>query len=181
MGYFKKVGMATAIGLGVMAIAFIVVGLMVPILRFGFLLTGGLLLVFAVFALLMGKMTGGLVGEGLLTTGVPATGVILAVAETGMVLNYTNAVLAISLRVQPSDAPQPLDIVVKQAVPITQMARVQPGATVVVKLDPKDRTKGIIDWQASAYLGVNATAAPMPGAPMPGAPMPGQPGWPAGQ
>jgi hypothetical protein len=113
-----------------------------------------------------------------------------------MVLNYTNAVLAISLRVQPGDSPQPLDIVVKQAVPITQMARVQPGATVVVKLDPKDRTKAIIDWQASAYLGVNATVAPMTGAPMAGAPMAGapmagapmagapmtgQPGWSAGQ
>ncbi|MEZ5144713.1 MAG: hypothetical protein R2726_19690 [Acidimicrobiales bacterium] len=183
MGYFKKVGLATAVGLGVLGLVFIVAGLAVPILRFGFLLTGGLLLVFAVFSFFIGKVTGDLAGEGLLADGVPASAIVTAVAETGTVINYTNAVLAIGLRVQPGDSPQPYDITIKQAVPITAMARVQPGAAVVVRVDPKDRTKAVIDWSASTYLGANAVpgqAQPMPGMPgVPGAPgaAPGS-GWP---
>ena len=182
MGYFKKVGVATAVGLGVLGAFFIVMGLAVPLLRFGFLLTGVLLMGFAVFSFFIGKMTGGLVGEDLVTSGVPATAVITAVAETGMVINYTNSVLAIGLRIQPGDSSQPYDTTIKQAVPITQIPRVQPGASVVVKLDPKDRTKGVIDWNASAYLGANAQpmAQPMAAMPgqVPGQGMPGMPGVP---
>ena len=94
------------------------------------------------------KMVKGSMGDkATLQNGVPASAVVMSLAPTGTVINNLYYVCNIGLRVQ-GPAQAPYDVIIKQSVPITAMARVNPGATIGVKVDPVDQTKVVIDWQA---------------------------------
>jgi hypothetical protein len=80
-----------------------------------------------------------------LDSGVPGQAVVMSLEPTGTVINDMYYVCNIGLRVQlPAQAP--FDVIVKQSVPLHAMARVDPGRTVAVKVDPVDRTKVAIDF-----------------------------------
>ncbi len=82
-----------------------------------------------------------------LQNGVPGTALVMSLTPTGTVINNMYYVCNIGLRVQ-RPAQAAYDVVIKQSVPITAMARVNPGSQIGVKVDPTDATKVVIDWQA---------------------------------
>ncbi len=94
------------------------------------------------------RMVSGTMGDkATLQNGVPGSAVVMSISPTGTVINDMYYVCNIGLRVQlPAQAPY--DVMIKQSVPITAMARVNPGASIAVKADPADQTKVVIDWQA---------------------------------
>jgi hypothetical protein len=106
------------------------------------------------------RAVGGTMGDKTtLQNGVPGTAQVMSLAPTGTVINDMYYVCQIGLRVQlPAQASY--DVMIKQSVPITAMARVNPGASVGVKVDPADQTKVVIDWNAPAAVGVAAAAGP---------------------
>jgi hypothetical protein len=94
------------------------------------------------------KMVSGTMGDkATLQNGVPGTAIVMSLTPTGTVINDLYYVCNIGLRVQGPGQP-PYDVIIKQSVPITAMARVNPGATIGVKIDPTEATKVVIDWQA---------------------------------
>ena len=94
------------------------------------------------------KMVSGSMGDkATLQNGVPGTALVMSLEPTGMVINDMYYVCNIGLRVQlPAQAAY--DVLIKQSVPITAMARVNPGSSIGVKVDAADQTKVVIDWQA---------------------------------
>ena len=108
-----------------------------------------------VVILVVFKMVSGSMGDKqTLQNGVPGTAMVMSLAPTGTVINDLYYVCNIGLRVQlPTQAAY--DVIIKQSVPITAMARVNPGSSIGVKVDPTDQTKVVIDWQAP----VNAASA----------------------
>ena len=96
------------------------------------------------------KMVSGSMGDKTtLQNGVPASAVVMSLSPTGTVINNMYYVCNIGLRVQLPAQPA-YDVIIKQSVPITAMARVNPGATIGVKVDPAEQTKVVIDWQSPA-------------------------------
>jgi len=94
------------------------------------------------------RMVSGSMGDkATLQNGVPGSAIVMSLAPTGTVINDLYYVCSIGLRVQ-RPAQAPYDVMIKQSVPITAMARVNPGCTIGVKVDPTDQTKVVIDWQA---------------------------------
>lgn len=87
-----------------------------------------------------------------LDSGVPGQAVVMSLEPTGTVINNMYYVCTIGLRVQlPAQAPY--DILITQSVPLHAMARVDPGRSVGVKVDPADRTKVVIDWNVAVNPG----------------------------
>jgi len=107
------------------------------------------------------KMVSGSMGDKeTLQNGVPGSATVMSLEPTGTVINDMYYVCRIGLRVQ-LPAQSPFDVIIKQSVPITAMARVNPGASIGVKVDPVDQTKVVIDWQAPASPMGMGMAAPM--------------------
>jgi hypothetical protein len=80
--------------------------------------------------------------------GVDATATVAALRPgTGMV-NYQPIVELDLTVIAPGNPPYPLTV--KQVVPQVQLAAVQPGATLKVKVDPNDPSAVWIDFAASA-------------------------------
>ena len=104
-----------------------------------------------VIILVVFKMVSGSMGDKqTLQNGVPGSAVVMSLAPTGTVINNLYYVCSIGLRVQPP-AQAAYDVMITQSVPITAMARVNPGATIGVKADPTDQTKVVIDWQLPVF------------------------------
>jgi hypothetical protein len=120
-------------------------GLTIVILVVTLVFTAGIL--FFVFRMVSGTMG----DKQTLQSGVPGSALVMSLAPTGTVINDMYYVCNIGLRVSlPAQAPY--DVIIKQSVPITAMARVNPGASVGVKVDPTDNTKVVIDWNAPAAV-----------------------------
>jgi hypothetical protein len=77
-------------------------------------------------------------------TGVPATAVIAAVSQTGMMMNFQPA-LRIDLTVMPDGRP-PYPATVNAVVQQIFLAKAVPGRSVPVKVDPEDPGSIWIDW-----------------------------------
>jgi hypothetical protein len=93
-----------------------------------------------------------------LDAGIPGQGMVMSLEPTGTVINDMYYVCNIGLRVTlPAQAPY--DVMVKQSVPLHAMARVDPGRTVAVKVDPVDRTKVAIDFNTVVTGAVPAAMA----------------------
>ena len=142
-------------------LVFIGLGFTGGLLSTTYFIVGASLIFTGLIWLMVGQMFGSLFGNSkLLQTGLPASAVVTSLQETGTVINYTNQVLHVGLRVQVGSG-TPYDVVVKQAIPMMMMARIQPGATVGVRVDPHDQAKVVIDF--SMVPGVNMNVAPAPG------------------
>lgn len=105
-------------------------------------------------------VSGSMGDKATLQNGVPGSAMVMSLEPTGTIINEMYYVCMIGLRVQlPAQAT--FDVMIKQSVPITAMARVNPGASVGVKVDPGDQTKVVIDWQAPASPAGMGMAAPI--------------------
>jgi hypothetical protein len=145
----------------VSGLVFIGLGFTGGLLSLTYFIVGGSLVFTGIIWLMVGQMFGSLFGSSkLLQTGLPASAVVTSLQETGTVINYTNQVLHVGLRVTVGSG-TPYDVVVKQAIPMMMMARIQPGATVGVRVDPHDQAKVVVDF--SMVPGVNMNVAPAPG------------------
>jgi len=102
-----------------------------------------------IIAVVFKTISGSMGDKATLQNGVPGSATVMSLTPTGTVINEMYYVCNIGLRVQlPAQAP--FDVIIKQSVPITAMARVSPGMAIGVKVDPTDQTKVVIDWQAAA-------------------------------
>lgn len=100
----------------------------------------------------------------LLAGGIPGAALVLDVRDTGVTINNVNAVLAARLQVTlPGEAPY--ETTAEVTLGRMNWGALQPGMTVAVKVDPKDRTRVAIDWQGGNAGGmagmVQALAAQM--------------------
>jgi len=81
-------------------------------------------------------------------TGVPGTARVLGVTDTGATVN-DHPVCEVQLEVSvPGQGPYTTTI--SQTIPRMQIPMLQPGATLVVKVDPADRDTVVMDWQAQS-------------------------------
>ncbi len=115
-------------------------------LTIGIIVVSGIVSILLV-VVVMRFVSGSLGDSKTLESGVPGTATVMSLEPTGMVINDLNYVCRIGLRVQLPAQPT-YDVMIQQSVPVTAMARVGPGASVAVKVDPTDRTKAVIDWSA---------------------------------
>jgi hypothetical protein len=119
----------------------------------------GTLVFTVVIIVVVFKFAAGTMGDKkTLQSGVPGSAMVMSLEPTGTIINDMYYVCRIGLRVQLPAQPS-YDVMIQQSVPITAMARVNPGSSVGVKVDPTDNTKVVIDWQAPA-------APPMVAAPV---------------
>lgn len=115
-------------------------------------LTIGIIIVSGIFSIVlivvvMKFISGSMGDKKTLESGVPGTATVMSIEPTGTVINDMYYVCRIGLRVQLPAQPT-YDVMIQQSVPITAMARVNPGSTIGVKVDPVDNTKTVIDWSA---------------------------------
>jgi hypothetical protein len=82
------------------------------------------------------------------TTGVDATATIVAVRQGHGMVNF-QPMIEVDLTVMPDGLP-PYPVTVKQVVPQVQLAQVQPGSAVHVKVDPNNPATVWIDWNRPA-------------------------------
>jgi hypothetical protein len=137
-------------------------------------LTGG------IFAIVGGAlvMVGLVIGRGasatdqILASGVTGTATITGVTQTGMYLNDQPRIKMDLLVALPGRAPYTAEHA--EFVPLILLARVQPGATLPVKVDPANPQKVVVDWQGSA--GASLPGSPLAGATLAPPPSPTGPG-----
>jgi hypothetical protein len=107
--------------------------------------------------------------------GLPGQATILSIAETGMTINETNAVLRFGLAVQVQGRPQ-YQVEITQSVPRIAMGMVAPGRVVAVWVDPADQSKVAIDFSMVPPAAAGPpTVIGLPGQPA-GAAAPAAPG-----
>jgi hypothetical protein len=82
------------------------------------------------------------------TTGVDATATIVAIRQSGGMVNF-QPMIEVDLTVLPDGLP-PYPVTVKQVIPQVQLAQAQPGAGVHVKVDPNNPASVWIDWNRPA-------------------------------
>jgi hypothetical protein len=82
------------------------------------------------------------------TTGVDATATIVAIRQSGGMLNF-QPMIEVDLTVLPDGLP-PYPVTVKQVIPQVQLAQAQPGSGVHVKVDPNNPASVWIDWNRPA-------------------------------
>jgi hypothetical protein len=137
-------------------------------------LTGG------IFAIVGGALVvvGLVIGRGasatdqILASGVTGTATITGVTQTGMYLNDQPRIKMDLLVALPGRAPYTAEHA--EFVPLILLARVQPGATLPVKVDPANPQKVVVDWQGSA--GASLPGSPLAGATLAPPPSPTGPG-----
>ncbi|MEX0992752.1 MAG: hypothetical protein WDZ37_02030 [Solirubrobacterales bacterium] len=78
------------------------------------------------------------------TSGVDASATIVAIRQTGPMVNFQPAV-ELDLTVMPEGLP-PYPVTVQQVIQQVQLPLAQPGKTVQVKVDPEDPAAVWIDW-----------------------------------
>lgn len=81
-------------------------------------------------------------------TGIDATATVTATRDGGGMINL-EPIVEIELTVMPDGRP-PYPVTLRQPVPSVQLAMLQPGATVKVKIDPEDASQVWLDLAASA-------------------------------
>jgi hypothetical protein len=82
------------------------------------------------------------------TTGVDATATIVAIRQSGGMLNF-QPMIEVDPTVLPDGLP-PYPVTVKQVIPQVQLAQAQPGSGVHVKVDPNNPASVWIDWNRPA-------------------------------
>jgi len=86
--------------------------------------------------------------------GLSATALVLSVRDTGITINHINAMMEVGLRVQ-LDGQAPYDTQTRVTLGRHSWGAIQPGMTVAIRVDPKDRQRVAIDLQGSAGAGAS--------------------------
>ncbi len=82
----------------------------------------------------------------LLSTGTPGKATIKSFTDTGTLVNFNPSVV-LDLSVEAGGKPA-YDVQITTSVPQVMLARLQPGGSVGVKVDPADPSSIAIDWAA---------------------------------
>jgi len=137
------------------------------------IVVGSLVLSLVLIVVVMKMVRGSMGDPATLANGTPAAAVVTSLEMTGTVINDMYYVCRVGLQVAlPGQAPYAVTI--KQSVPVTHMARVNPGASIGVKVDPADASKVVIDWNlpipapAMPNVSAGAIASAMTGTAAPG-------------
>jgi hypothetical protein len=77
----------------------------------------------------------------LLSRGRRAQATVLAISETGVTVQQNYGVAKLQLRVEPPDGDDPYEVTVKTLINRFDVPAYQPGASLEVVVDPKDRSK----------------------------------------
>ena len=85
--------------------------------------------------------------QALLTSGTPGSATIKNLTDTGTLVNF-NPQVVLDLEVACAGK-DPYAAQITTAVPQVYLARLQPGASIGVKVDPSDPTAIAIDWTAA--------------------------------
>jgi hypothetical protein len=138
------------------------------------IVVGSLVLSLVIIVVAMKAVRGSMGDPATLANGTPAAAVVTSLEMTGTVINDMYYVCRIGLQVSLPGQP-PYAAMTKQSVPITHMARVNPGAAIGVKVDQVDRSKVVIDWnlpipQAAPDPSAAAVASMVAAAPAQGGP-----------
>jgi hypothetical protein len=148
----------------VLAGVFLVVGLMNPILRFGFVLTAAILGGVAILLLLWGRkwQKGYAEAQRIKAQGVPGQATIMSMRQTGV---YVNEQPQIELRLQVQDEMYgSRQVAMKEYVPLMLLGTLSSGRPLPVKVDPANPNNVVIEWE-SAMSGGMPMGAPMGGVP----------------
>jgi len=136
----------------------------IPYAGGGMLLTGGIFIIvggaLAVIGFMVNRGASGT--DDVLATGVSGTATLTGVTQTGMYLNDQPRIKMDMLVQLPGQVPYATEH--SEFVPLILLARVSPGATLPVKVNPAQPQKVVIDWQGLSSMG-------MPGMPMGMAPV----------
>ena len=162
--FFVVLGVAAAIALGG-----------IPYAGGGMLLMGGIFVVVGGGLALIGFIVnrGASSTDEVLASGVAGTATITGVTQTGMYLNEQPRI-KMNLMVQlPGQAPYAAEH--SEFVPLILLSRVQPGATLPVKVNPAQPQKVVVDWQGLSTMAVPGMVVTGPGMPGMGMPL-GSPG-----
>lgn len=92
---------------------------------------------------IMDHYTGGDVAREIRATGIPATAKVLRIWETGVTIN-NNPVVGFLLEVY-AEGLEPYEAETRALVSILAIPRIQPGAMLQVKYDPKDPSRVALD------------------------------------
>lgn len=138
--------------LGLAAI-FVVVGLAVPVLRGGFLLTGGILGAVGLGLLAWGAKMGAGIKEAqrLRTVGLKGQGRVVGAATTGTTLNE-NPLMELELEIT-LPGKSPYRVHQRTWVPFLMMGTLAMGVTLPVIVDPADPSKILIEWDQGPSFG----------------------------
>jgi hypothetical protein len=149
----------------------------IPYAGGGMLLTGGIFIIVGGALALIGYMVNRGAGstDNVLASGVSGTATLTSVTQTGMYLNDQPRIKMDMLVQLPGQVPYAAEH--SEFVPLILLSRVQPGATLPVKVNPAEPGKVVIDWQGSSSMAMpgmtmGAAAIGMPAA-MPGMAMAG--------
>jgi hypothetical protein len=140
-GFFVVLGIGLAVTLG---------GL--PYAGGAMLLTGGIFAVVGAAVIVIGLLVGrgAAATDQILAAGIAGTASITGVTQTGMYLNDQPRIKMGLLVQLPGQAPYPAEH--SEFVPLILLARVQPGATLPVRVDPTDPQKIAIDWSGQPVM-----------------------------
>jgi hypothetical protein len=157
--FFVVLGVGAAIALGG-----------IPYAGGGMLLMGGIFVVVGGALAIIGFMVnrGASSTDQVLAAGVSGTATITGVTQTGMYLNEQPRIKMAMLVQLPGQAPYAAEHT--EFVPLILLSRVQPGATLPVKVNPAQPQKVVVDWQGLPQMGFGAGATGMaaPGMAAPG-------------
>jgi hypothetical protein len=150
----------TAIFEIVLAGVFLVIGLMNPLLRSGFLLTAAILGGVAILLLVWGRkwQKGYAEAQRIKAQGVPGQATIMSMRQTGV---YVNEQPQIELQLNVQDEMYgSRQVTLKEYVPMMLLGTLSSGRPLPVKVDPANPNNVVIEWE-------NAMSGGMPmGAPM---------------
>ncbi len=163
---FSRYAARWLIGIGmlefVLAMGFVAGAMAIPFVGFGFWLTAAIL-----------GITGGILvaigfrvrrsaenAERILRTGIDGTGTITSLTQTGVSMNDNPQVeIGLSVRLP---GKEPYAASRREFVPLILLARLTPGASLPVTVDPSDPQGVMIDWSGSATQ-TTAAASEGPG------------------
>jgi hypothetical protein len=157
----------TAIFELILAGVFLVIGLLNPILTFGFVLTAAILGGVAILLLLWGRrwQRGYAEAQRIKSQGVAGQATIVGMRQTGM---YVNEQPQIELQLQVQDQMYGArQVTLKEYVPLMMLGTLSSGRPLPVKVDPANPNNVVIEWE-SAMAGRISMAGP-PTSQVPGA------------
>jgi hypothetical protein len=147
-----------------LAAIFVVVGLAVPVLRGGFLLTGVILGVVGFGLLAWGAKMGAGIKEAqrLRAVGLKGQGRVVNAATTGTTLN-DNPLMNLELEIT-LPGKSPYRVHHKTWVPLVMMGTLAMGVTLPVIVDPADPSKILVEWdQGPSFGGLTPGTTVLPG------------------
>jgi hypothetical protein len=151
----------TAIFELILAGVFLVVGLLNPILTFGFVLTAAILGGVAILLLLWGRrwQRGYAEAQRIKSQGVGGQATIVGMRQTGVSVNEQPQ---IELQLQVQDQMYgSRHVTLKEYVPLMMLGALSSGRPLPVKVDPANPNKVVIEWESAMAGGMPIAGAPM--------------------